>query len=464
MELEKEVNINFKNKKTELSVFTRILMFFLGNAYEKIVVDANDSVNNSANTNNTTTNNTTTNNTTTKETKLTEDELIIKRQEKLEENFKKKEISDKINRFLESDMPMWVVEAQINGYILEVEQAKKFNMLLFKCLARNDTQLLDKMIENNVPINNRTIIKWLSSSVHWSSASHDTNFAKLYVKEKMPELFMDKKFKEDLYLSFMFAIGKYENIFSELNHNKKYNVNSKIKEALQQILELYCKQVIMVINDYKEELDDVLKLDRYMELYQVMKKTDAVIEKCTYIGDRKYNAPTNMESYKFLLDSIRNKLENDFVEEKAIFLHDIKTLNIHSVVENKAKILTIQSAKKEVLPQLSKESLEILSNIDKLIHMCLKDNQSIPKDKQLLIENLYENRVPEIVNKYISIDVEYREKLMNIDKKKPEQLMNESLKDIEEILASTLEEINQLRVDSLSATQRYTNTVKKTMS
>jgi hypothetical protein len=68
-------------------------------------------------------------------------------------------------------------------------------------------------------------------------------------------------------------------------------------------------------------------------------------------------------------------------------------------------------------------------------------------------------RLPEVINKYASIDLEYRNILKNKDGKTAEDLALESLINYKQQLTNLKKLINEDKLISLSTTQRYTQSI-----
>lgn len=80
------------------------------------------------------------------------------------------------------------------------------------------------------------------------------------------------------------------------------------------------------------------------------------------------------------------------------------------------------------------------------------------------IDNIMSKKVPQLLEQYLSIDPIYRNSLINSQSKTSEESLLTSLKNIEEIMNFIFEQMNQNKVSELSATERYTQEIKRSYS
>jgi hypothetical protein len=106
------------------------------------------------------------------------------------------------------------------------------------------------------------------------------------------------------------------------------------------------------------------------------------------------------------------------------------------------------------------------TDIQKIIHD-IKDSYSnllnhqttLTDDQKFTINNIYDKRVPEVLQKYFSIDIEYRTSLTNLEGKNAENLMKESLTNFCEKLNTIIVEVNENKLQDLSVSKRYSRTI-----
>lgn len=136
------------------------------------------------------------------------------------------------------------------------------------------------------------------------------------------------------------------------------------------------------------------------------------------------------------------------------YKEDINKLIKNSVTTtDRIKQKTQKLLKEEVysikMNSLPKEVETILGNINELYNnLHNKDDYDI--------KNLFENKIPEILKKYLVIDQSNRKTLRNVDNKNAEELMIDSLNNIKQYFENKYMQDNENALSSLSATNRYT--------
>lgn len=171
-----------------------------------------------------------------------------------------------------------------------------------------------------------------------------------------------------------------------------------------------------------------------------------IIKKLSYPGIGSHNSQ--------ILNNIVNNLYKTDV--KRIFT-ETKSAYPSQLVEN----LTLNNIRNEEhnIKELPKSALDLVITIEDL-YKKIKSTKYEDSDKLHTLNNLLEKRVPEVLSKYLKVDPEYRLTLKSSQGKNAEDLMIDSLINIKDSFINVVEEINQNTVNSLSATNRYTKTLK----
>lgn len=151
-----------------------------------------------------------------------------------------------------------------------------------------------------------------------------------------------------------------------------------------------------------------------------------------------------------------NTLSNYFdYYEKNIneVLETVKQEYSSEYIEKMTQLAIQTNAYKKNLKDLPESTIVLLSQINEVYKSINNTTSNIDKEK---IYNLFEKRLPEILEKYLSIDESYRLTLRNTEGKNAEQLMIESLENIKIAFNNTWEEINTDKLTDLSIKNRYT--------
>lgn len=187
---------------------------------------------------------------------------------------------------------------------------------------------------------------------------------------------------------------------------------------------------------------------------------------------------TFISAYKTALTSDNNLLKNLKYDQvlsnqiNATFSYILKNFykpQLDNNLNNVRNIFSEQSLDKKIvkqvhgtnysvnnLPLQAKETIEVIKNLSIKLG---EHSENISVDQQMTIKNILEKRVPEILQKYLSIDREYRTSLKNSYGKNAENLMQEALLNYKNKLDDLLKEVNENNLHNLSATQRYSQSI-----
>lgn len=161
---------------------------------------------------------------------------------------------------------------------------------------------------------------------------------------------------------------------------------------------------------------------------------------------------------KNLEDQAKKLISQKLESNKAEIIKQTKILSRDVILEKKVND-SISNHHITINNELPKDAKDIIQNINDKYNV-LSSDKNLNEEDKLELKNLYENRLPQIVKKFLVIDKEYRTELKNVEGKNAEQLMVESLDNIYHVLNNKLENINVERLSDLSATKRYTNAIR----
>ena len=108
------------------------------------------------------------------------------------------------------------------------------------------------------------------------------------------------------------------------------------------------------------------------------------------------------------------------------------------------------------IPKLALKYIEEIENKSLLLF-----EKEIDDDMKKMINFLNKEKLPEIIEKYLNIDKEFRSSLKNIQGKTAEELLIESLIVIKESLFHLEKDINEDNLKNLSIHTRYMKSVLK---
>jgi len=154
-----------------------------------------------------------------------------------------------------------------------------------------------------------------------------------------------------------------------------------------------------------------------------------------------------------ILEKIEKTVRNHYQEEHMELVEDIKAVVNDDYLQKVVTRKMIKGVDDQLMKDLSAETLNIIESI--------KNKSSILYEKDIDIETkemisfLWQDKMPEIIKKYLNVDPEYRKELKNIQGKNAEELMIESLNIIKESLERIEKDINEENLKNLSIHTRY---------
>ena len=111
--------------------------------------------------------------------------------------------------------------------------------------------------------------------------------------------------------------------------------------------------------------------------------------------------------------------------------------------------------------QLSQKTKDILKDLQNL---CENLNlEKLEKEELFQLQNISEKRIPEILQKYLSIDSEYRITLRNSKGQNAEELMNESLDELRDYLKIIHKKMNENKFNELAVAHQYVKSMHKSL-
>lgn len=382
----------------------------------------------------------------------------------VEENARYKKVSDGFDKYLDHDLWKLSIELIDNGYTPSLEQKRNLFKLLSNIVSNDPVQIVEiTQILKKTPselitaalINTKEDVK---NNGEEFSNKKSFNFIKLY-----SNLEYEKQYSEILGMinnelnnhtdNLLFnLVIEYKNLGSigTKNHVKITKYLSNVSNTFEFVKENHSKIEIEDVLQYKKTLFDLK--DKFMK----------VVKKFSPDENHKYYAENIRDLKIIFFDDVfvnLNKIiEKKFSENKEFLINQARQLNTDKFLDNKINTSVVEHIL-SVERELPIDAQNLLKTINDKYYSATKAN-ALPEDVKHEIANLYENRLPEVLKKFMVIDPEYRIELKNVQGKNAEQLMLESLKNIEEVLDNQIKATNEARLSDLSVTQRYTSAVK----
>lgn len=318
------------------------------------------------------------------------------------------------------------------GYAPDSRQEKNFNKKINHVLIKyqessNGEAIIDSCIKSGLKLTHEEVA---DAILHWTEYLYDikkSDFPPMLKKE------VEKIMDEPGFSQLIFKKLQ-EDIFTNYGTRRRYEdrIANRSQEMLP-VFENYTEQVLKEVS-YKEFNDFYNKMNTMSHHYPVYDRVKIAFNE---IMQKRYEKEMNEE-----LDGYASPIAERLLSD---------TVRV--------------STKKMTLGQLDEETLGIVHSIEHYYGK-IKQNHDENQDKRVLdplqasqLEILFEKRIPEILEKYLSMNEEYRLTLTNNQGKNAKELMIESLNEIQNKFEQALKSINEEKLGQLSALNRYTKKV-----
>lgn len=365
-------------------------------------------------------------------------------------------LSEQVNDFLRQDMLEFVFELTQKGYPLNEQQQAIFHRKMTKISLHSPNDFFESLLKKGYTIEDQYLVNSFFSyqGVYNWSCIHSEKFREEHknkaVNENLLHLLVEKI--QDPTFSRL-AFDTWQVMIKNMVHEKVvYNDNFSGTDYVQSYINV-------PVNSYINENGNFLFLqcsfDEYVKSLSLLQQIPTVKTAQQRVG----NFKAYESDIEFVIKSLKNNMNtniqqqiNDWKEETSeLFSNEVL---IKNTIQN-----TIQIAKHIDLRDIPQEVQIMIKHIKELHAMI--DMDKLDRDQQTDIKKLSEKKIPDILQKYLSIHPDYRTTLTNSSGKNAQELMITSLKDIEEIMTSAITYQEENKLKDLSVQHRLTKEIKQ---
>lgn len=339
-----------------------------------------------------------------------------------------------------------------NGYVMTKEQEQHVNELIKESLDNSSqkAKLIDDMVGWGYQLNSQNLI----------DIFFDYKMTRDWIERGKQKSILEKI--KDIPLGILF-----EKIDSSVTFNK-------IRKTLalsSQIEDKNIKPHIFSLLQKKE--NQLITFNHWYNLF-LTSPTDYGNNKAlerTYSLMKQFWVPLlDNKTLKILLshqnkenENLAKEIENDFNElnrhEKENLILRTKNLymeeHVKEIVENIQKN-KVKNISLNVLPDNSYQTIQQIENY----YLKLKDIHLNTQTK-LEIDNIIQKRIPQAIEKYLSIDDEYRISLVNHQGKNAQDLLYDSLINYLDCIKQHWEVLNTQKLNDLNIQEKYSSSLLK---
>lgn len=407
-------------------------------------------------------------------------------------------IEDKQILFLlQNNLLSQIGKLETLGYELQPEHQRQYNTQLYQAVLSNPDDTIREYLKQGIEMPDEYVAFCFLLQMQ---EEKDTTPAPLRI-HKIISSFFDKvkkglqndpvaqykfvKIKDPVFINNLFEVWylsskkHLEDIENNVVNEQKfwfftYNKNkSRMKKDLSVFSEQYLQKHIVLArkffkipleNEFFFEHIDMTKIEKLKELYD---KNEQIIEKFNrytyyqstldgYCNDAKILHSQHIIEFKELLQS---KIKQHYQNNPDKIIKHVQLTNSEQYIKKSVTRDLIKGVDDKLLNDLPMQGLQLMQEIKQVSKTLYeKDINVETKD---MIEFLYKEKLPEVINKYLNIDKAYRHNLKNVQGKTAQDLMLESLEIIKQSLSLIEKDINEENLKDLSIHTRYLKKVLK---
>lgn len=341
----------------------------------------------------------------------------------------RKKLEDKVDALLENKFLDTVMEYYFNGYVLNKQQENLFYKQIHELHNNQIMRFLDKKIIHGLPVNDSELLYFIHEFSHTTFNYQETNDKNevIMVNSKITQLYKQRLAHPDFQALIL------ERWVSELSTFKPGNIENdekKIKMESKRFNNLIHSPLFKYGNYFLKSLNfeaTIAITQQLNQLYNDSEKNKSRLQSTVEIYLFSSKIKQVLNQFKTLSQVLLN---NDVQKTKKTIqvLYSENHLN-QTIVEEAVKLGATHNIK-----TLPSEATVILENIKNDYINIQQNNQLLSHEQNFTLDNIWNKRVPDIINKYLRVDEEYRISMKNVDNKNAEQLMLESLSNIHQIL------------------------------
>lgn len=348
-------------------------------------------------------------------------------------NYNQNHIKKEIDQLIKNNMLEAVFDYMDSGYELNKKQLQEVSSKIMQSNLHYVKQYFNhasivQILQNK---ENDFIYDLILNNERWEFVRLDSSSRlSICFNQKIS----DPKFQEKIKTNWLKNVEELaaNNFFYRTIKDKPQFFRKKIEKIFDMWNDFILKDLNM--NDFFEQISTLEKIKKH---------TDTGVD------------VIHISTLNNLIREFKTKGEQQIKEEMTNKQNKIKGIysetNINQLLSSEM-LSTYQNKKVEDLPISSQE---VLNNINHHFQLLTQHEKLLTIDMTHKIELLMTKKLPEIINKYLNIDNDYRETMTNSQGKNAQELMLESLTKINTDLELIREQLNEDKVRSLSATTRH---------
>lgn len=390
----------------------------------------------------------------------------------------KRVLSEQVDSFLRGGLLNILKDVLDQGYILNKQQEQEWERLLRIKINKDDIMLLNSLIKKGFYIPDRLIVDMVTTLY----SNNDTNRVNFLLsinesfREKVEEKCQDSNFSAKVWKQAVLKL--YRKIEEDNNKiirspkaitgitscNHGIAFNTILNELFPKIKKHFDREVFLssltllspLVISFRETLQHSLVS------INVTKHTFDIFAEYTSYRNGK---PTfgNLTGNPCLMERLRLQME-EMVETEFNIEHDEYLKNIKDLLKNDYIETQMKSnSEKRItdsINQLPENSKVLFDEIRSIIEVCLLNKEHLSTIDWLDVKNVWTSKVPKIIERYVTIDKDFRDTMSHSNGKKSNEIMDEALKEIKVILSEKLILINEEKLRKLSVTNREVKEIR----
>lgn len=394
----------------------------------------------------------------------------------------------KVTFLLENNLLSQVGKLQEVGFELKEAHKKEYYSRLYESIINSPESTLREYLKSNLELPEKFLAIYFLVEMQEKGPGYMLDISKVFtsfidrvkkglnndpVEKYKFEKLNDKQFVNDLFDVWFDSNTKHINDIETKVINKKkfwfFTYNKNARQVAQDV-EFFSehgmqKHIKRARNFFRVPLKNKFFL-KHVDMDKILKAKE-LLKKHEYIQDvlKTYDFGQHVNSWSYkanllskddiesMVRMFEDRLKEHYQKNHEEMVEDIRASQEEEYLKKVMTRKLIKGVDDKLINNLPEESLTIVNQIKSMSEQLYQ--KDLTDETKEIVEFLWKEKLPEVIQKYLNIDNEYRENLKNVQGKSAKELMIESLTIIKESLEHLEKDMNEENLRNLSIHTRY---------
>lgn len=383
---------------------------------------------------------------------------------------------------LENNFLLNVAKLEKSGYVLNEQHKKDYNAKLYQRILNGSEEIIREYLLSDMEIPTKLLAIAFLMEIQEKRSSAWLQFNKTVTsfidkvkkgldadpvaRYKMQRL-NDKQFMNDLFdVWHELGVKHLNDIENHVTNKVPFlffkidKSHTRLQKDLDKFIEEKCQKHIYNAENFfsipfsSTGFTKHISMEKMLKGKELVKRHEELYIKTKSFNNAKEAKLLNVEESGKVIALIERKVREHYQQSNGEILKDFQQVAISNSPSHKiVKPNIIQGIDNDLVKDVPEEALKIIDEVREISGELYK--KELNDETKEIVSFLWEEKIPEIVKKYLNIDKEYRVKLKNVQGRNAKELMIESLEVIRESIKCIEKDINEEKLKNLSIHTRY---------